>query len=75
MGLCDISVNPSFISVSPIDSDDNNNGVHVFCNRVESEEVLKEIPNEMIADYVNKHMKTFSRHLDIKELLKLAYIK
>lgn len=66
MGLCNISFSTGFISVSQVNYDDANNEIHVFCNKVESEEILKDIPTEMIADYVNKHIETILPYLDIK---------
>lgn len=66
MGLCNISFSTGFISVSPVNYDDANNEIHVFCNKVESEEILKDIPTEMIAEYVNKNMETILPYLEIK---------
>ena len=66
MGLCNISFSTGFISVSLVNYDDANNEIHVFCNKVESEEILKDIPYEMIAEYVNKNMETILPYLEIK---------
>lgn len=67
MGLCNLSFSATFISVSPVNYDDANNEIHIFCNKVESDEILKDIPDEMIAEYVNKNIQRLLPFLEIKQ--------